>query len=397
VLKHVTIFRLIALSLTGFLVLGAGLAYAGRDNLFRFFLDPRIPYQTYLPPAAPDYSDPASWVRSPVGETKTDAAHIFVVTPTIYWGGEDWNTPITNEKANDRLLREMTPNWAGPFQTAGNVAVPKYRAASLYSFLTTRKDAKSARAFAYGDVLAAFDQFYTDIGGTGPIVLVGVEQGGLHVLGLLQDRFSDPHMSERLAAAYVIDFAVPLDLFENGLTGLAPCATPDDSRCVVAYGNFTESDSKEITRFRTRSMVWDEKGRLQNTQGRALTCVNPVLGGAVLDFAPSRLHQGGAAASGLDWGVAPAPIPGQTSTQCADGILLVEKPRSKSLRKKLSLGARFKPAPFNLFYADLAKDAQNRIAGLRKRFDEEGRLAPPFGGVIELQDSPINKTPDNTE
>lgn len=392
-----TLFRITLFSLSGLIILSILFAFAGRDNLFRFFLDPRVPFQTYLPPPAPDYLDLASWVRPPALEMDDADAHIFVVTPTIYWGGKHWNTPLSNEKANDRLLREAVPNWAGPFRFIGHVAVPKYRAASLYSFLTTRHDARAARALAYGDVLAAFDHFISKTDGNGPIVLAGIEQGGLHVLGLLQDRFNDPHMRERLAVVYVINFAVPLDLFEGGLQGLSACKTSNSNHCLVTFSAFTDDDIKEITRFRERSMVWDQRGRLQNTQGRALACVNPVLGGAVLDFAPSRLHLGGVAASGLDWSTEPAPIPGQTSTQCEEGVLRIERPRSSSLRKKFSFGKRFKPDPFNMFYADIAKDAAQRVQALNEKFAIEGRLAPPFGGTIELRESPINKTPDSAQ
>ncbi|MBL4617646.1 MAG: DUF3089 domain-containing protein [Robiginitomaculum sp.] len=396
-LDKLKVLRIALIIAIGFITLVIAAAIAGQDNLFRFFLDPRVPYQTYTPPAQPDYNDPASWVLTPELKTDPKDTHIFVVTPTTYWGGKDWNTSLDDENSNDRLIREAVPNWAGPFRGAGHVAVPKYRAASLYSFLTTRHDARAARALAYGDVLSAFDKFISAIDSNGPIVLVGVEQGGLHVLGLLQDRFHDQHMRERLAVAYVIDFAVPLDLFETGLKGLRVCKTPQSTQCVVTYNAFAEEDDLEITRFRERSMVWDQKGRLQNTLGRALACVNPVLGAAVNDFAPARLHLGGAAASGLDWGADPAPIPGQTSTQCEEGVLLVEPARSKSLRKKLSLGKRFKPDPFNLFYADLSRDVTNRIIALNFKFEAEGRLAPPFAGTVELRDSPINKTPDSVK
>lgn len=393
-LKHNSLLRVLLYALAVFIILAVISAFAGRDNLFRFFLDPRIPFQTYQPPTAPDYSDTSSWVLPPVSDADPDDAHIFVVHPTTYWGGKDWNTDLDNEKSNDRLLRIAVPNWAGPFRTLGSVVVPKYRAASLYSFLTTRHDARAARALAYGDVLDAFDTFYASIEGDGPIVLVGVEQGGLHVLGLLQDRFINPHIRERLAVAYVIDFAVPLDLFQGVLRDISICQNPQSTQCIVTFNAFEPKEEKEIIRFRERSMVWDQKGRLHNTQGRALACVNPVLGSASLDYAPKRLHLGGANASGMDWGAEPAPLTAQTSAQCEEGVLWVDRPRSKSLRKKFSAGERFKPDPFNLFYADISKDAERRVQALRKKFETEGRLAPPFSGKIELHDSPINKTPD---
>ncbi len=369
-------------------------AFFSQDNLFRFFLDPRIPYQTYVAPPAPDYTDSAAWARPPTHATEKHMAQVFVVTPTVYWGGKDWNTPMDAPKPHDRLLRIAIPNWAGPLRTAGAVTIPYYRSASLYSFLTTRKDARDARRLAYLDILHAFDQFIKETDSTEPIILVGVEQGGLHVLGLLQDRFDDPYLRERLAAAYIIDFAVPLDLFDGALKGLRPCRDSEDSRCIVTYGAFQARHRAEIKRFHERTMVWDERGRLRSTQGRMLACVNPVLGGANADFAPRRLHRGGANATGLEWGATPAPLPEQTSTQCEDGILLIDRPKSRHLMPKKGLGRHFKPKTYNLFYVDLARDAQIRIKNLRQRFDHEGRLAPPLNTVIELNDSPIKKTPE---
>lgn len=382
-------------SMVAAIILMVVLTYSGRDSLFRFLHDPRVPFQAYTPPRALDYTDPHSWAFPPNQGESRHAANVFVVLPSTYWGGRDWNTDPDDKKANERLMRIDVPNWAGPFRTAGHVAVPRYRAASLYSFLTTRHDARSARAFAYGDVLRAFDEWYKEIGGDGPIILAGVGQGGLHVLGLLQDRFANnPWYRERLAAAYVINFAVPTDMLENSLSSIPLCKTPTSTHCLITYGAFTEKDTKEINRFRNRSQVWDKNGRLKSTAGKVLGCVNPVLGAATHDFAPPRLHKGGAAATNLEWGVDPAPIPGQTSTQCVDGILIVDKPRSSSLRRQRSFGARFKPPAFNLFYADLAEDAKQRVASLRTQFKENGRLAPPFGTSIELKESPINTVPD---
>lgn len=370
-------------------------AFLSRDNLFRFLLDPRIPYQTYTPPPVLDYTKADSWALPPDKDETRHAANVFVVMPSTYWGGRQWNTDPKNKQADERLMRIYVPNWAGPFRAAGHVAVPKYRAASLYSFLTVRHDARYARAFAYGDVLRAFDEWYKEIGGDGPITLVGVGQGGLHVLGLLQDRFADnPWYRERLAAAYVIDYAVPKDVLENGLSTIPLCQTPTSTQCLVTYSAFTEKNTREINRFRNRSMVWDKNGRLQLTAGKVLACVNPVLGAASHDFAPARLHKGGAAATNLEWGVDPAPIPGQTSTQCVDGILIIDKPVSSSLRQQRSLGSRFKPKNYNLFYADLAEDSKRRVASLRTLFEEKGRLAPPFGESVELKESPINTVPD---
>ncbi len=365
-------------------------AFLSRDNLFRFLNDPRIPFQTYVPPTAPDYADASAWAIPP---HKGDGVSIFVVTPTVYWGGKEWNTPLDAPKPLERLYRTAIPNWAGPFQNLGSVSVPLYRSASLFSFLTVRSDARGARALAYRDVLNAFDAFLANTDGKGPIILAGTEQGGLHILGLLQDRFYDPYLRERLAAAYVLDQAVPLDLFDTQIKGVKPCQTSNEARCIITYGAFTPNETLEITRFTERSMVWNAQGQLRQTAGRPLACVNPVLGSTSTELAPKTMHKGGAAATGLEWGTAPAPMAAQTSAQCTGGVLIVEQPKSRALRKPLSFGQRFKPDPFNLFYADLAADAAQRIKNLETIIEEEGRLAPPFENSLEIIDSPIRGVP----
>jgi Protein of unknown function (DUF3089) len=373
-----------------FLVLVLTFAFVSQDNLFRFLNDPRTPFQTYTPPPAPDYADPASWAIAP---KKHDGTSVFVVTPTVYWGGKDWNTPLDAPRPLHRLWREAIPNWAGPFAGAGTVVIPLYRSASLFSFLTIRADAQDARKLAYEDVLKAFDAFIAQTDGTSPIILAGTEQGGLHVLGLLKDRFNDPYLRERLAAAYIVDFAVPLDLFDTTLTGLNPCESAEDSRCIITYGAFLPRDKAEIKRFTERTMVWDQTGRLRPTKDRPLACVNPVLGSTGPKLAPRRLHKGGVAATGLEWGTAPAPMAEQTSAQCVDGILRIERPKSKALRKHFGFGNTFKPDPFNLFYVDLAHDAKQRVANLNLRFKTQGRLAPPFENSLDILDSPIRGVP----
>ena len=375
----------------GLVLLLALFAFVSRDNLFRYLNDPHVPFQTYVPPAAPDYAQKSAWAMAPIAGGNAKTPQIFVVTPTIYWGGKDWNTPLDAKAPVRRLWRTAMPNWAGPFRDLGALAIPLYRSASLDAFLTTRGDARGARALAYGDVLRAFDAFVAKIPPDAPIILAGVGQGGLHVLGLLHDRFLDPWMRERLAVAYVIDFAVPLDLFAGPLRGLDICRSASDSRCLVTYGAFEARDKAEIKRFKTRTMVWDAAGKLRLTRDRPLACVNPLLGAASTQRAPKTMHRGGVNASGLEWSARPVPLAGQTSAQCADGILRIDRPRSSALRRKPGFGNHFKPATFNLFYADIAHDAGQRIKNWRQRLAREGKLAPPLGAPVEIRDSPVRK------
>ncbi len=385
--------RLTLLGVIAFALLLIAAAIGFRDNLFKHLTNPRSPFVTTTPPPAPDYAMASTWARRPDSVGPAQAA-VFFVHPTTYWGGSRWNAPILGGEAQERLDGGVIPTHAGPFMEVGAVYAPRYRQSSLYTFLTHHYDAQRARAFAYEDVAAAFDAFVRQVPPDAPIIVAGVEQGGLHVLGLLQDKFRTPSMRQRLVAAYVIDQATPLDLFEGPLSGVAPCREPDDVRCVVSWGPVDAENPREIRRFQDRSMTWDQAGRLVETRNRALHCVNPIQGAATEDYVPARNHKGAVDASGLEAGVTPAPLANQTSAQCQDGALLVDEPKSRSLRPRFSLGVRFKPPVANLFYADTAADVTKRYGAFLILREEEGRMAPPIDTVISIVDSPINPVPE---
>jgi hypothetical protein len=137
-----------------------------------------------------------------------------------------------------------------------------------------------------------------------------------------------------------------------------------------------------------RALVWSPSGQLDNLQGGAPLCVNPVLGGVGDAFAPVRLNLGATSATGLEWGVRPAFSPRQVSAQCLDGFLRVSKPASPSLRRTGGWTDRLKVPPFNLFYADEEADAKARLAALIHAPDY---VAPSPPGSIAIIHSPVHK------
>src|SRR5690606_12339933 len=186
-----------------------------------------------------------------------------------------------------------------------------------------------ARRFAYDDVARAFDAFLRRIGADRPFLLAGVGQGGLHAIGLLQDRIAgDEALRDRMIAAYVLDYPLPLDMFETSLDPLRPCRTETDFRCVVAFSTARADDTRRVAWLTETLMMWDGSGELEPLVGRRLACMNPLLWNASEDFAPARLNRGAVAAEGLEPGVTPSPAPGQTSAQCLDGLLLVDEAES---------------------------------------------------------------------
>ncbi|HAQ33757.1 MAG: hypothetical protein CMF74_04390 [Maricaulis sp.] len=371
-----------------FAILFALAAWISRHQIYQSFLDPGEPFQTYSPPAEPNYADADAWhlVPAPSGEEPA----VFFVHGTTFAGGSEWNAPIDDADAAEAVTGVEIPNYAGPFREIGPVFAPRYRQAALYTFMNNREDSVLARELAAADVLNAFDAFLLRIGEDRPFVIAGAGQGGIHALHVLTRRVApSDDLRSRLIAAYLMETPVALELFTERLASLPPCQTPESIRCVLAYDSARPEEADRIRIITERSQTWSPNGRLALTLGRGLLCVNPILGAVSTDFAPARLHRGGAVAEGIEEDTLPPILTGQTGAQCVDGVLMTEQPSSPSLRRPDRLGETFRIPPFNLFYEDLRFDAAHRTERLIATLSEERLYAPPFDAPEEVDDAPV--------
>lgn len=329
-----------------------------RGDILRAMLDPQVPFQTYDPPAAPDYSRPDAWALRGARASDAGPSAVFFVHPTTFDGGEHWNGPIDDARAVAYLRRVVLPNHAGPFARAGTISAPLYRQGSLYTRLTIRDDAREARAFAYDDVAKAFDAWlarHPD----GPLILAGTEQGGELADRLLHERIlPDAGLRDRMAAVYLMDVLTPVSRFDD----FPLCRRRDQSGCVVAWGAVEDGDEAEANRRERRALTWDERGRLINVDDAPTACVNPITGSADRPAASARDSRGATNATNLEWGARPPLVSRAVSAECRDGVLRYVRPDSESFRRKGPWADQRKGAPYNLFYADIEADVLARLA-----------------------------------
>jgi hypothetical protein len=370
------------------IVVAAGFVW--RDDIQRTGLDPKVPFQTYTPPPAPDYDEQSAWYMAPRPPNSWRAsdpvADIFFVAPTMFDGGGDWNSPIDDPRAERLFQRTMAPNYAGPFARVGRIFAPRYRQASLYTMLTLRDDARDARRFAYDDVAAAFRQYRDEYNKGRPFIVVGVEQGGTLAARLIAEEVvPNARMSRLLAAAYLVETAVPAES-----PPLQPCARRAQPGCLAAWVSVHQGDLDGAKTLLDRSLVWGAGGQLENLNGRRPLCFNPLLGAVSEQPAAARLHQGAANATGLEWGARPAFMTRQVAAQCEAGVLRVTRPKSASLRRVGSWADRRKAPGYNLFYADLEADAKARLAALMA---EPGfpRARPSQIEVVDITNTPLRR------
>ncbi|WP_292053720.1 MULTISPECIES: DUF3089 domain-containing protein [unclassified Brevundimonas] len=362
--KRPSFKRWFRLSLFALLLLLLVALAVWRGDILRAALDPQVPFQTYTPPAAPDYAKSSAWALRNASTPGSGDASVFFLHSTTFDGGKEWNGPIGDAKADAYLEQIVLPNFAAPFAIAGNVSAPLYRQGSLYSRLTLREDAREARAFAYGDVEDAFEHWLA-LHPDGPIVLAGVEQGAELLARLLRDRVArDAALKERLVAAYMIDAMVPKDAI-----ALPICSNREDSGCLLAWSMVDEGTTGVVSRRQRRALFWDDKGRLVESGDRPIICVNPVSGADDMLKTDPRRHLGAANAAGLEWGVRPAFIDRAVAAQCRDGFLRNTPLKSESFREQRAWTDRRKAKPYNLFYADIMADVQARLSAWHNKKD----------------------------
>jgi hypothetical protein len=339
--------------------------YVVRDDILRASIDPKIPFQTYRPPPAPDYAERSSWALAPADPARAapsdPPADVFFVHPTTYDSPRGWDAPITDERSQHLLQAVMIPNYAAPFAQAGRVFAPQYREATLFSLMTFRDDAQDARRLAYEDVRRAFELYLKQDNDGRPIVLAGVREGGLLTARLLQDVVAaDPALKRRLVAAYLIDTPAPAAAFGPDAPFPA-CTRRDEAGCVLAWTQVVGEGPARFNHETEHAVWWAGGGVLAAIKDAPLLCVNPLLGAVSDQFAPRRLNLGAANATGLEWGVRPALLSREVSARCVGGFLQVSPPESGSLKPSGSWMDRRREPDFNLFYADVEADAEARV------------------------------------
>ncbi|HCR65415.1 MAG TPA: DUF3089 domain-containing protein [Oceanicaulis sp.] len=380
-------------ALGGFVLLSALSAFVLRDQIFQTFLDPGVPFQTYQRPPAPDYTQDEAWAARPDVRLPDEAGHpaVFFIHPTTYDGGSHWNAPYDRPQEAVELSQIVLPNYAAPFLVQDvELYAPRYRQASLYTFMNNREDSVLARELAQTDIQRAFTQFLRETDPEQPFFIVGVGQGGAIALDVLARRVApDPAVRRRLTAAYIIEAPTPLDLLAGPLSTIPVCTDPSEVRCLVGWVAVRPQETARIEALTQRSRALDSRGRLTPVEDRALLCVNPVLWTANEDYAPARLHRGAAAAEGLMLTDAPSPMTNQTGAQCQGGLLMIDQPRASALRRPGRLAEDRRVRPSNLFYMDIRANAQARLEVMRAIMADEARYAPPLDAPLEVEVAPI--------
>jgi len=364
-----------------------------QDALFRMSITPPGRFAQEPAPPRADYARAESWAlrpaQPPPGGWETPwGIDIFFIHPTSAYSNAGWNTPVDNAEALERLKERILPNHAGPFLQAGPVYAPLYRQVSLHSEIDVGGEGDGAFDLAYDDVLRAFDHYMAVDNRFRGVVIAGVGQGGLYAQRLLADRFQAEPLQSRLAAAYIIDAALPAD-FAGKRVNQPLCAQADQIHCIVAWKTILAGD--DATRFRDKSPVWTADWKITASKGKPLVCVNP-LRWTIDDELSARVdHRGAVRAKGAA-DLEPAIIEKAVTARCNHGVLEVERPSAPELQVDNGTGAQYKTPELNLFYADIVPNLTGRMTAATAWLDnvENARKpAEPLPPAVNFEDAPI--------
>jgi hypothetical protein len=175
---------------------------------------------------------------------------------------------------------------------------------------------------------------------------------------LLQQRIAGSPLQERMVAAYIVGYSIPLDIERAGVT---VCRSARQTGCLIHWASVEHGH----TGAPRRSWIWLD-GRYQAVGSRALVCVNP-LNWERDAAAPASANLG--ALPRLRPGQSmPSPIPGLTGASCEGGLLGVSvplwaRPRFSDL---LTLFGSYHDFDYHLFYMNIRQNAGERVAAFLK-------------------------------
>lgn len=303
--------------------------------------------------------DPAMWRPEGFAEDGDAlAVPVFFVHPTSYFEKARWNAPESDAKSR-QLAELFVRGMASPFNKSLDVWAPRYRQATIGAFLTDKPQGREALDLAYGDVLAAFDQFIATVDPNKPFVLAGHSQGAYHLRRLLRDRVAGKPLAKRIVAAYLIGWPVSVkqDLPQ---TGLGACARPEQTGCIVSWLTVAEpADTEMLVKAWKRSEGLDGA----SLDGATFVCTNPLTGKA-----------GGAAPASANFGTlvpdvkagTGSLVPGRVPARCRkDGFLSVGDLPDLGLGPYVLPGNNYHLFDVTLFWANLRADFVRRVKAWR--------------------------------
>lgn len=334
-------------------------------------LKPAQPFSAASTPASPDYAQPESWAALPDRQDSADAlpaigvmdhqadaaVDVFFVHPTTYFGTDNWNQALDNKQVNQLTDAFVMRGQAATFNSCCRIYAPRYRQATVYSFLDKSGSGPAALQVAFGDVERAFDYFLQYFSNGRPFILASHSQGSVHLRSLLEKRITGTSLRNRMVAAYAIGFGIDAEELAKSAPDIPVCQSAEQIGCIVSWN----AVGPEVTSYVDTSRN---------------ICVNPLTWKTDGAYADAALNLGGVSYPGNFAGslaelkelpqefldARPILEPGVADAQCVDGMLLVKEIRSTNYASRPMGRDNYHVYDYHLFAMNLRQNAELRVA-----------------------------------
>ncbi|TXS95866.1 DUF3089 domain-containing protein [Parahaliea maris] len=371
------------------------------EDLLVYYIEPSEPFDSTILAARPDYGDDRFWAALPdkasaaqlVPEGLPDPAgprqaDVFYIHPTSYISGKTWNSPLFSDSRAWEMVDVILGAQASAFNLCCNVYAPHYRQAALASFLAfDRPDGAAALDLAYADIASAFEEFLARIGDR-PFVVASHSQGTYHALRLLAEQVDGRAIQQRMVAAYLVGYWLPMDTFGRTMKHIEPCNANSDIACVLHWSTYGEHGVR-----RNGVPHW-YPGGAELSDGKPLLCNNPLNWQREGRRVPASEHPGAlyvARGGGLLYDLLnlptdielkqlPALLPHWTWAECRDGLLHVAEQVNGPFGEFNSDPRQdYHLADYSLFYQSIRENAWERVARFAAQYSYHPSPSVPDG------------------
>jgi penicillin V acylase-like amidase (Ntn superfamily) len=286
-------------------------------------------------PQKPDYTDPTCWALAPEQSDRTFPVDVFFVHPTTHFFPNTWNESIESSRKNLQLKSSLG-NQARVFSKYCNVFAPHYRDAQIKVLNVPKDQQNQVLEIAYSDVESAFHYYLNNLNQGRPFILAGHSQGSNLLLWLLERKFDNPQLQEKLIASYLIGWSITEEDLSQ-FPFLKVSNAPDQTGCVISYNTQTTDPEYSIV------------------QPKAIA-VNPL----TMTITSQAIGKDKNLGAVFFQGDQKVEIPNFTGAQTIDGALIIPEIKETNLVKTGSKGF-YHGYDYNIFYRNLEKNIPLRI------------------------------------
>jgi len=311
-----------------------------------YFLAPKHNFVEKPVPEAPEYQSSDHWAALPDRQDFADvrldslgtdgqedaAVDVFFIHPTTYVGSDSWNQRMDDSQVNDLTDSWVMRDQASVFNECCSIYAPRYRQATLYSFLDETGSGEKALDLAYEDIRAAFLYFLENYNNARPFIIASHSQGSRHADKLLKEQVVDRGLLPQMVVAYLIGFSV------DASNEVPVCERFDQLNCQISWNASTRDALLKLA----------QPGDI---------CVNPLSWSTNEELVGAQENLGSvtfASEGGTQLNVADA--------QCSEGSLFVSAVESERFSSNMPFGpGNYHMYDYSYYYMNIRENVQKRI------------------------------------